>query len=89
VTPHRFDPVAFVLGGLAVAAGVVVLAGGSLTDEARILLPAGLIALGVALLGCVARREPRATPVVPPPPATPDSSSPSSTDLDWDDLDRS
>ncbi len=47
---HPFDPVSFVLGALAIVAGIVVLSGGSLTDEARLLLPAGLIALGVALL---------------------------------------
>ncbi len=68
VTRHRFDPVALVLGGLALAAGIVVLAGGSLTDGARVLLPAGLIALGAALLLRVVRRQPRAVPAVPPPP---------------------
>ncbi len=55
---HPFDPVAFVFGGLALTAGVVVLAGGSLTDEARVLLPAGLITFGVAMFVKVARWEP-------------------------------
>ena len=47
---HPFDPVSFVFGGLALVAGIVVLGGGTLIDEARVMLPAGLIALGVALL---------------------------------------
>lgn len=70
---HPFDPVSLVFGALAVAAGLVVLTGGSLTDEARFLLPAGLIALGVALLAKVggARRElgpaTSAGPAVPRP----------------------
>lgn len=59
---HPFDPVSFVFGGLALAAGFVVLAGGSLTDEARVLLPAGLIALGVALLVKVAGRPDEPSP---------------------------
>jgi hypothetical protein len=66
-----------VCGGLAIAAGVVVLAGGELTEEARLLLPAGLVALGVALLVRVTRRDP--PPAPPPPPAVP------STGLDLDD----
>ncbi len=47
---HPFDPVTFVLGCLAVAAGLIVLAGGDLVDSARVLLPCGLIAFGVAVL---------------------------------------
>ena len=47
---HSFDPVAFVLGSLALAAGLIVLAGGDLVDSARVLLPCGLIAFGVAVL---------------------------------------
>jgi hypothetical protein len=74
---HRFDPVSLVSGGLAIAVGVVVLVGGELTEEARLLLPAGLVALGVALLVRVARRPP--APAAPPPPAVP------STVLDPDD----
>jgi hypothetical protein len=50
VARHPFDPVSFVFGGLALVAGIVVLVGGTLIDEARVMLPAGLIALGVALL---------------------------------------
>jgi hypothetical protein len=42
--------VTFVLGCLAVAAGLIVLAGGDLVDSARVLLPCGLIAFGVAVL---------------------------------------
>ncbi|MGH9231496.1 MAG: hypothetical protein ACRD07_22685 [Acidimicrobiales bacterium] len=53
---HRFDPVAFVLGAVFVAAGAIVLAGGELIEEGRALVPAGLIALGVALLVHVGRR---------------------------------
>jgi hypothetical protein len=72
VADHPFDPVAFVFGGLALAAGIVVLAGGSLTDEARVLLPAGLITLGLAMFVKLARREPAPAPVpVPMPPAVP------------------
>jgi hypothetical protein len=50
VDRHPFDPVTFVLGCLAVAAGLIVLAGGDLVDSARVLLPCGLIAFGVAVL---------------------------------------
>jgi len=74
---HRFDPVSLVCGGLAIAAGVVVLAGGELTEEARQLLPAGLVAVGVVLLVRVARSDP--PPAAPPPPAV------RSTGLDLDD----
>jgi hypothetical protein len=48
--------VAFVFGAVFVAAGLIVLAGGELIDEGRALIPAGLIALGVALLVHVGRR---------------------------------
>ncbi|HEX6418459.1 MAG TPA: hypothetical protein VFZ77_08175 [Acidimicrobiales bacterium] len=59
MTRHPFDPVSFVLGALTLAAGIAVLAGRSLVDEADLLLPAGLVGLGVALLVRVAgRREP-------------------------------
>jgi len=54
--PHRFDPVAAVLGLLFLAAGVVVLTGGELIDEGRVLVPLGLIGLGAALLARVAGR---------------------------------
>lgn len=47
---HRFDPVSFVLGLMAVASGLIVLAGGNLIEQARILLPLGLIAFGIAVL---------------------------------------
>jgi hypothetical protein len=56
VPSHRFDPVALVCGGVFVAVGVIVLAGGELIEEGRALVPAGLIALGVALLVHVGRR---------------------------------
>jgi hypothetical protein len=56
VPRHRFDPLAFVFGAVFVAAGLIVLAGGELIDEGRALIPAGLIALGVALLVHVGRR---------------------------------
>jgi hypothetical protein len=90
VSRHRFDPVSFVLGSLAVAAGLVVLAGGELTEEARVLLPAGLIALGAALLVRVARRDSRPAPEVPAVPAPPDvfePSPPASAETGWG-LDR-
>jgi hypothetical protein len=50
VDKHPFDPVTFVLGCLALAAGVIVLAGGDLIDNARVLLPCGLIAFGLAVM---------------------------------------
>ena len=65
---HRFDPVSFVLGVMALTAGLIVLGGGSLLDDAAVLLPAGLIALGVAILLQVgARREEPTAPVITPP----------------------
>jgi hypothetical protein len=68
---HRFDPVSLVLGVIAVTAGLIVLGGGSLLDDATVLFPAGLIALGVAiLLQVVARREEPPDPVTVPPPPT-------------------
>lgn len=76
MTRHPFDPVSFVLGALTLAAGIVVLAGRSLVDDADILLPAGLLGLGAALLVRVAgRRDPVEAPAAgepaggsPPPP---------------------
>jgi hypothetical protein len=62
VARHRFDPIAFVLGCLAIAAAAVVLGGGELTDQGRILLPVGLITLGIALLIEVARRPTTTSP---------------------------
>jgi hypothetical protein len=47
---RSFDPIALVIGLVFVAAGTIVLAGGSLLDDGRFLVPTGLIALGVALL---------------------------------------
>ncbi len=68
---HRFEPVSFVLGVIAVTAGLVVLAGGSLLDDATVLFPAGLIALGVAILLQVgSRREQPPGPVTVPSPPT-------------------
>ena len=68
---HRFDPVSFVLGVMAVTAGLIVLGGGSLLDDATVLFPAGLIALGVAILLQVgARREEPPGPVTVPSPPT-------------------
>jgi hypothetical protein len=62
VARHRFDPVALVFGVVFVAAGSIVLAGGELIEEGRALVPAGLIALGIALLVHVGRRaRPSAT----------------------------
>jgi hypothetical protein len=73
VRRHRFEPVAFVLGVVFVAAGVIVLAGGELTEEGRALVPAGLIALGVALLVHVGRRgRPPAPAAAPPVPQVDD-----------------
>lgn len=59
---HRFDPVSFVIGTVAVAAGLVVLAGGSLVDAARVIVPLGLIAVGIALLVKTGTRDTRAAP---------------------------
>jgi len=56
VDRHPFDPVTFVLGSLTVAAGLIVLAGGELVDNARVLLPAGLIAIGIAVVAKLGRR---------------------------------
>ncbi|HEY7070988.1 MAG TPA: hypothetical protein VH479_12775 [Acidimicrobiales bacterium] len=47
---HSFDPVTFVLGSLALAAGLIVLGGGELIGNARVLVPLGLIAFGLAVL---------------------------------------
>jgi hypothetical protein len=71
VPRHRFEPVALVFGAVFVAAGVIVLAGGELTEEGRALIPAGLIALGVALLVHVGRRGRPPAPAGPVAPATP------------------
>jgi hypothetical protein len=68
VARHPFDPVPLVFGALALTSGVVVLAGGTLTHEARLLLPAGLIGLGIALLVKVGGRgelTPAAAPTSP------------------------
>jgi hypothetical protein len=71
VARHRFDPVSLVLGVMAVTAGLIVLGGGSLLDDAIVLFPAGLIALGVAILLQVgARREEPPDPVTVPHPPT-------------------
>jgi hypothetical protein len=60
-----------VLGVMAVTAGLIELGGGSLLDDATVLFPAGLIALGVAILLQVgARREEPPDPVTVPPPPT-------------------
>lgn len=69
---HPFDPVALVLGLLSIVAGIVVVVGGELTDEARWLLPIGLNGLGLALLvRTVARRDPALAPVPSEVAATP------------------
>jgi hypothetical protein len=67
---HRFDSVSFVLGVMAVTAGLIVLGGGSLLDDATVLFPASLIALGVAILLQVGARwdEPVGPATVPSPP---------------------
>jgi len=82
VAEHRFDPVAFVFGGLALATGTIVLAGGELTDEGRVLLPGGLIALGVAVLASVARREGREAAAIEPSAAIGGESGDDHSDLD-------
>jgi hypothetical protein len=67
--------VTLVFGAVFVAAGVIVVAGGELTEEGRALIPAGLIALGVALLVHVGRRgrpPAPAGPVAPPLPRVDD-----------------
>jgi hypothetical protein len=67
VVRHRFDPVAFVFGAVLAAAGMIVLTGGDLIDEGRALVPAGLIALGVAVLVHVGRRSRPPAAAVPEP----------------------
>jgi hypothetical protein len=74
VARHRFDPIAFVFGLLAVTAAIVVLAGGELSDEGRVLLPVGLIAVGISLLIEVARR----------PGSSPSAAVPAAGGLDLD-----
>lgn len=46
---RRFDPISLVFGLVFVAAGLIVLFGGSLLHDGRFLVPTGLIALGAAL----------------------------------------
>jgi len=65
VTKHPFDPVALVFGLVFAAAGVIVMTGGRLIDEGRVLAPLGLVALGVGLL----LRPARPTPTPPAPTA--------------------
>jgi hypothetical protein len=91
VTRHPFDPISFTVGVLALLAGAVVLAGGTLTDEARLLLPAGLIALGVALLAKVLDRPDRTPPRSAEPAAGRAADGPSTQPVDvwldpWPDL---
>lgn len=84
---HRFDPVSLVLGGVAVASGTVVLADRSITDDASVLLPGGLIALGVALFIKVVRGDRPAAastaaasgPVPVPPAVAPPGTDPTFT----------
>jgi hypothetical protein len=81
-TRHRFDPVSFVLGSVAVVTGLIVLAGGSLVDDAAVLLPAGLIALGVAILLRVGTRRVAPEPAnVPVRPAGSAGGTPAGADL--------
>lgn len=56
---HPFDGVALVFGLLFAAAGLLVLVGGELLEEGRYLVPIGLFALGLALLGSSRAREHR------------------------------
>lgn len=87
---HRFDPVALVFGGLAIAAGSIVLTGGELTDEGRVLVPGGLIAAGCAVLVNVLRRDPAVPTAVGSPSVLPgvdpDDSDAGSDHSDLDDL---
>lgn len=82
---RRADPVTFVLGGLSIATGSIVLAGASLIDQARILLPVGLIAFGIALLVRVGGADggrpatSRPAPSTTPEPGTPDDTAPEPT----------
>ena len=93
---HRFDPVALVFGLVFTAAGAIVLSGGELIDEGRPVIPAGLIALGLALLAQVVRRarpgdeapSAVAAATLADPAAWGDSSGPSSPGSEADHLDR-
>jgi hypothetical protein len=88
VAERRANPVTFVLGGLSIAAGSIVLAGASLIDQARMLLPVGLIAFGIALLvrvgGADGGRPPtsRPAPSTTPKPDTLDDVAPEPTIVD-------
>ena len=46
---QRVDPVSLVFGLVFVAAGLIVLLGGSLLDDGKLLVPVALISLGAAL----------------------------------------
>jgi len=46
---QRVDPVSLVFGLVFVAAGLIVLLGGSLLDDGKLLVPVALIGLGAAL----------------------------------------
>lgn len=66
MTRHPFDPVALVFGLAFAAAGIIVMTGGELIDEGRVLVPLGLVALGVGLLFRPARPAPtQPAPTVP------------------------
>jgi hypothetical protein len=88
---RRANPVTFVLGGLSIAAGSIVLAGASLIDQARMLLPVGLIAFGIALLvrvgGADGGRPPTSRPAPSTTPTTdiPDPTGPEPTIIDTPD----
>jgi hypothetical protein len=60
---HGFDAISLVFGLVFGAAGIIVLAGGSLAHDGELLLPATLVGLGVALLVQNALRS-RTAPVV-------------------------
>lgn len=68
---HRFDPIALLVGLVFVAGGVIVLAGGRLVDEGRMLAPLALVGLGVALLVRPSFRAPPAPPGPSPGPVAP------------------
>jgi hypothetical protein len=67
VDRHTVDPVALVFGLAFVAAGAIVVSGGRLIDEGRVLVPLGLVAFGVALLF---RSSPRSTTSTEPAAGT-------------------
>jgi hypothetical protein len=78
VARHPFDPLSLVFGLLFATAGLIVLLGGSLTEEGAFLAPTALIALGLALLYQARRHRdvPAQAPLSATEPETPTAPEP-------------